>query len=48
MATVGFHVAVLSPLPAVAVTTVCAAPVNPKVGTDVIVIVPVFVTVPVV
>jgi hypothetical protein len=36
------------PLPAVPLTTICAAPVNIKVGTDVMVIVPVFVTVPVV
>jgi hypothetical protein len=35
------------PLPAVPLTTICAAPVNVKVGTDVTVIVPVFVTVPV-
>jgi hypothetical protein len=48
MAIVGFHVAELSPLPAVPLTTVCAAPVNVYVGTVVIVIVPVGVTVPVV
>jgi hypothetical protein len=48
MAIAGFHVAELLPLPAVPLTTVCAAPVNVKVGTDVMVIVPVFVTVPVV
>ena len=46
-AIVGFHVAVLLPLPAVPLTTACAAPANVKVGTDVMVIVPVFVTVPV-
>jgi hypothetical protein len=48
MAIVGFHVAELPPLPAVPLTTVCAAPVNINVGTDVMVIVPVLETVPVV
>jgi hypothetical protein len=48
MAIVGSHVAELSPLPAVAVTTVCDAPSNVRLGTDVIVIVPVLETVPVV
>ena len=48
MAIVGVHVAELLPLPAVPLTTVCAAPVNVRPGSVVMVIVPVFVTAPVV